>query len=138
MSIKSKERKARNERIQSAFSGALRIEKEPFILKGQGYEPRTTLKSHISRIVSDLPLPYASVSQGPSWRYYYPLRLVKRAAELMNVKPSEFTSTINWAGRYWELTELHRALARKPSWRKASAKSRHSPQLALSFPTDVS
>jgi hypothetical protein len=97
MGVKSAERKARNEQIRNAFSRALTLEAGPFRLKGRGYEPRTTLKSHIARLLNDLELPYASVSQGPSVRYYYPLRIVTRAAQIMGVDAAEFTSTINCA-----------------------------------------
>ena len=112
---KREERKARNERIQRAFSRALKMEKEPFVLKGRGYEPRTTLQSHVSRIVRDLALPFAHVSHGRGWRYYYPLRLVRKAAELMKVEPSEFTRTID------------------KSFRRKPVKPQDSRQIALSF-----
>ena len=78
---------------------ALRLEAPPFTLKGRDYEPRTTLKPHIVRILDGLELPYASVKQGTSVRHYYPLRLVNRAAQVMGVEPSQFTSTINLASR---------------------------------------
>jgi hypothetical protein len=99
MGIKSHERKERTERIRNAFSSALKLEMGPFKLKGRGYEPRTTLKAHISRLLTDLGLPYVSVVQGPSARHYYPLKLVSRAAQLMNIDTSEFTSTINVSGK---------------------------------------
>ena len=97
MSVKGTERKARTEQIRNAFSHALTLESGPFRLKGRGYEPRTTLKSHIARIVTGLELPFVTVSQGYSRRYYYPLRLVTRAAEIMDVDASQFISTINMA-----------------------------------------
>ena len=97
MGVKADERKARTERIQSAFSQAKRLEKRPFKLKGRGYEPRTTLKAHIVRMLSDLYLPSERVSKGHSAPNFYPLRLVSRAAKLMNVDPSEFTSTVQRA-----------------------------------------
>jgi len=97
MGVKSDERKERTQRIRSAFLSALKLEMGPFKLKGRGYEPRTTLKSHIARLLNGLELPSASVVQGRSTRHYYPLRLVNRAAQLMDVDASEFTSTINVA-----------------------------------------
>ena len=60
MGVKIDERKERNERIRNAFSSALKLEIGPFKLKGRGYEPRTTLKAHIARILNDLGLPYVS------------------------------------------------------------------------------
>src|SRR5437016_2134130 len=99
MGVKSEQRKARRERILNAFSNALKLEMGPFNLKGRGYEPRTTLKPHIARLLNVLELPYASVSQGPSVRHYYPLRLVNRAAQLMAIDAAEFTSTINLASK---------------------------------------
>src|SRR5213593_282548 len=97
MGSKSVERKARKGQIRDAFLSALRLEAPPFTLKGRDYEPRTTLKSHIVRMLNGVELPYASVRQGTSVRYYYPLRLVNRAAQIMGVESSEFTSTINLA-----------------------------------------
>ena len=43
---------------------------------------------------------HVTVAQGYSRRYYYPLRLVNRAAQLMEVNASQFTSTINLASKY--------------------------------------
>jgi len=97
MAVTSEERKARNEQIRNAFSCALTLEAGPFKLKGRGYEPRTTLRSHIARLLNGLELPYASVSQGYSVRHYYPLRIVTRAAQIMGVDAAQFTSTINCA-----------------------------------------
>jgi hypothetical protein len=54
MRVRSDERKARNEQIRNAFSCALTLEAGPFKLKGRGYEPRTTLKSHIARLLNGL------------------------------------------------------------------------------------
>ena len=93
----STKRKERNERIRNAFSSALKLEIGPFRLKGRGYEPRTTLKAHIARLLNDLGLPYVPVVQGPSARHYYPLRLVSRAAQIMGVDAAQFTSTRNEA-----------------------------------------
>jgi len=73
------------------------LETEPFKLKGRGHEPRTTLKSSIVRLLNGLELPYVSVSRGYSLANYYPLRLVNRAAELMDIEPSQFASTISLA-----------------------------------------
>ena len=95
--VSSDQRRARAEQIRDAFSSALELEKGPFNLKGRGYEPRTTLKSHISRILNGLKLPHVTVAQGYSNRYYYPLRLINRAAQLLGIDASEFTSTINLA-----------------------------------------
>lgn len=92
MGSKRDEKKARNEGIWNAFSKALDLETGPFNLKGRGYEPRTTLKAHIVRILNGLGLPYATVDQGYSRRNYYPLRLVNRAAQLMDVDPSQLIS----------------------------------------------
>ena len=97
MGVKSAERKARNQQIRNAFSRALTLEAGPFKLKGRGYEPRTTLESHIARLLNGLELPYASVSQGYSVWYYYPLRIVTRAAQIMGVDAAQFTSTTNRA-----------------------------------------
>ena len=85
------------ERIRNAFSKAMALETEPFKLKGRGHEPRTTLKSSIVRLLNGLELPYVSVSRGYSLANYYPLRLVNRAAELMDIEPSQFASTISLA-----------------------------------------
>lgn len=100
MGVKSDERRARKERIRNAFSSALKLEMGPFKLKGRDYEPRTTLKAHIAGFLNGLELPCVSVAQGYSHRHYYPLRIVERAARLMEVNASEFTSTINWGSKY--------------------------------------
>jgi len=108
MGVKSDERR---ERIRNAFSSALKLETGPFKLKGRGYEPRTTLKAHIARMLNDLELPNVAVSQGYSRRYFYPLRLVTRAAQLMDVDASEFTSTINVASKEQKYRHIEEALA---------------------------
>ena len=87
--------KIKKERIRNAFSQALTLETAPFNLKGRGHEPRTTLKSNISRILNNLELPCVSVSRSHSYANYYPLRLVKRAAQLLDIEASQFTSTIS-------------------------------------------
>jgi hypothetical protein len=110
MGSKSAERKARKEQIRNAFMSALRLEAPPFMLKGRNYEPRTTLKSHIARMLNGLELPYAPVRQGASVRYYYPVRLINRAAQIMGVESSEFISTINLASKQQTYQQIDEAL----------------------------
>lgn len=97
MSAKSDDRKAKKECIRHAFSKAMDLERGPFNLKGRGHEPRATLKSNIARILNGLEVPYASVSCGYSQCHYYPLRLIKRAAQLLDIEASQFISKISRA-----------------------------------------
>lgn len=122
MSAISDDRKARKERIRHAFSKAMDLEKGPFNLEGRGHEPRATLKSNIARILYGLEVPYASVSCGYSKCHYYPLRLVKRAAKLLDIEASEFISKISRASSgprprpsTWTSADgtIHRRISRK-------------------------
>jgi len=109
----SDESRARRERMRNAFSKALDLEKGPFKLRGRAYEPRTTLKSSVSRMANGLGWPRCGS--------LYPLRLINRAAHLLNVEASKFTSTIslssNWPStrpRTWTSQDggLHRIYLR--------------------------
>jgi hypothetical protein len=71
--------------IREAFLKAKQLEKGPFNLKGRGHELRVTLDRQTAAIVRGLDLPRLYIS-GYGANYYYPARLVARAAALLKDK----------------------------------------------------
>jgi len=68
--------------IRDAFLKAMQLEKGPFNLKGRGHEPRVTLDKQVAAILRGVDLPRLYIS-GYGANFYYPARLIARAAELL-------------------------------------------------------
>jgi hypothetical protein len=69
----------------AAFEEALRHELPPYNLSGRGHEARVSLSARTAVAVRSMNLPRVRIS-GYGASYFYPERLVRRAAKILSVK----------------------------------------------------
>ena len=73
------------EELRNAFLRAQREIGWKWKLIGRGQAPRSSVKSHVGRAIGGLKLHRASLHVGYSTRTLYPLALVERAAQILDV-----------------------------------------------------